>query len=68
MDKILKKKNKKDEDLRKHAEKDNGRKKRRNFKHAEKRSRSKEDRIEKEGRRKLKAELVSQESIYDTDL
>ena len=52
------------------TEKDDGRKKRRILKHAGKRSRSKEDRIEKDEkrRRKLKAESVSRESIFDTDL
>ena len=45
--KIKKKKNKKDDDLRKHTEKDYGRNKRIVLKHAEKRTRSKEDRIEK---------------------
>ena len=56
--------------LRKHTEKDDGRKMRRISKHAEKRSRSKEDRNEKDEkrRRKLKAESVSRESISDTDL
>ena len=71
VEKIKNKKNKQDEDLRKHTEKDDGRKKMRILiEHAGKRSRSKEDRIEKEEKikRKLKAETVSQESISDTDL
>ena len=56
--------------MRKHTEKDDGRKKRRILKHAEKSSRSKVDRIGKDEkrRRKLKAESVSGESISDTDL
>ena len=63
-------KNKKDDELRKHTQKDDEKKKRKVMKHAERRSRSKEDRIEGEGkkRRKLKAECVSPASISDTDL
>ena len=38
VEKIKKKRNKKDDDLRKHTEKDDGRKKRRVLKHSEKRS------------------------------
>ena len=70
MEKINKKKNKKDEDLKKHTEKDVGRKMRRILKHVGKSSRSKVDRIGKDEkrRRKLKAESVSGESISDTDL
>ena len=45
VEKIKKKKNNKDEDLRTHTEKDDGRTKRRILKHAGKSSRSKEDRI-----------------------
>ena len=56
--------------MRKHTEKDDGRKKRRVLKHAEKRNRSKEGRIAKDEkkRRKMKVESVSPESISDTDL
>ena len=70
VEKIKEKKNKNDDDLRKHTEKDDGRKKRRVLKHAEKRSRSTEGKIEKDEkkRRKLKAESVGLESISDTDL
>ena len=50
---------KKDEELRK---------KRRVVKHAEKTSRSKENRVEREVRRKVKAESVSAESISDFQL
>ena len=63
-------KNRKDDDVRKHTEIDDGRTKKKVVKHAEKRSRSNEDRTEREGkrRRKLKAESVSLASIFDTDL
>ena len=66
----VRKKNKKDDDLKKHTQKDDEKKKRKVMKHAERRSRSKEDRIEGEGkrRRKLKAECVSPASISDNDL
>ena len=66
----VRKNNKKNDDLKKHTQKDDEKKKRKVMKHAERRSRSKEDRIEGEGtrRRKLKAECVSPASISDTDL
>ena len=56
-----------DEELRKHNEKDGGRKKR-ILKHAERTSRSKEDRVERDvkKRRNSKAESMSAGSISDS--
>ena len=69
-EKIKKKKNRKDDDVRKHTEEDNGRKKKKELNPAEKRSRSKEDRIEGEGKKRwnVKAESVCLALISDIDL
>ena len=57
IEKIKKKKNKKDDDSRKHTEKYDGSNKRRVLTHTEKRSRSKEDRIERDEKKRRKLEL-----------
>ena len=69
-EKNKKKKNKTDEKLRKHISKDDGRKKRRNLKHAEGRGRSKEGRVvgDVKKKRNSKAESMSAESISDSEL
>ena len=66
-----KKENKTDEELRKHKEKDDGRRKRRILKHAARRSRSREDRVERDAKKKKrssKSESMSAESISDSEL
>ena len=54
-----KKKNKTDEELRKHNEMADGRKKRRNLKHAERRSRIKEDRGDRDEKKRRNSKGIS---------
>ena len=70
VEKNKKKKNKTDEEPRKNNGKDHGRKKVRIWKQAERRSRSKEDRVERDAKKSCcsKADSMSAESISDSEL